>query len=187
MRKIRRILLNALIYFVYFLLSCVLVMLVEALFLKLLDRFVLLSYLAQTVIRLVIYSLGVPALVGLAGYAEGYREAEPHPGETVVSGVLATLIPHLLLALLFHFRQFCAGAVPFLAGLLRDGADVTADSIVFNDIGTVGLFIAVFVGYGLLYTGVLTVLRRYGVCRRHAERAGMGFTPDGKGRTDGEA
>ena len=100
--------------------------------------------------------------------------------------MLAVLIPHLLLALLFHFRQFCAGAVPFLAGLLRDGADVTADSIVFNDIGTVGLFLAVFLGYGLLNTGVLTLLRQYGVSRRHAERAGMGFTPDGRGRTDGE-
>ena len=180
MGRVRRVLLNAAIYFVYFFLSCVLVMLIEALFLKLLDRFVLLSYLAQTVIRLVIYSLGVPALVGLAAYAEGYRE------ETVVSGLLAVLIPHLLLALLFHFRQFCAGAVPFLAGLLRDGADVTADSIVFNDIGTVGLFLAVFLGYGLLNTGVLTLLRQYGVSRRHAERAGMGFTPDGRGRTDGE-
>ena len=179
MGRVRRVLLNAAIYFVYFFLSCVLVMLIEALFLKLLDRFVLLSYLAQTVIRLVIYSLGVPALVGLAAYAEGYRE-------TVVSGLLAVLIPHLLLALLFHFRQFCAGAVPFLAGLLRDGADVTADSIVFNDIGTVGLFLAVFLGYGLLNTGVLTLLRQCGVSRRHAERAGMGFTPDGRGRTDGE-
>ena len=169
MGRVRRVLLNAVIYFVYFFLSCVLVMLIEALFLKLLDRFVLLSYLAQTVIRLVIYSL-----------------ADAHPGETVVSGLLAVLIPHLLLALLFHFRQFCAGAVPFLAGLLRDGADVTADSIVFNDIGTVGLFLAVFLGYGLLNTGVLALLRQYGVSRRHAERAGMGFTPDGRGRTDEE-
>ena len=181
MGRVRRVLLNAAIYFAYFFLSCVLVMLIEALFLKLLDRFVLLSYLAQTVIRLVIYSLGVPALVGFAAYAEGYREADAHPGETVVSGLLAVLIPHL-----FHFRQFCAGAVPFLAGLLRDGADVTADSIVFNDIGTVGLFLAVFLGYGLLNTGVLTLLRQCGVSRRHAERAGMGFTPDGRGRTDGE-
>ena len=86
MGRVRRVLLNAAIYFVYFFLSCVLVMLIEALFLKLLDRFVLLSYLAQTVIRLVIYSLGVPALVGFAAYAEGYREADAHPGETVVSG-----------------------------------------------------------------------------------------------------
>lgn len=93
MGRVRRVLLNAAIYFVYFFLSCVLVMLIEALFLKLLDRFVLLSYLAQTVIRLVIYSLGVPALVGLAAYAEGYREADAHPGETVVSGLLAVLIP----------------------------------------------------------------------------------------------
>ena len=92
MGRVRRVLLNAAIYFVYFFLSCVLVMLIEALFLRLLDRFVLLSYLAQTVIRLVIYSLGVPALVGLAAYAEGYREADAHPGETVVSGLLAVLI-----------------------------------------------------------------------------------------------
>jgi hypothetical protein len=186
MKKLRRILLNTVIYFAYFFLSCILVMLVEALFLKLLDRFILLSYLAQTVIRLVIYSVGVPALVGVAGYAEGYREADAHPGETAVSGMLAAVIPHGLIALLFHFRQFCAGAVPFLVGLLRDGTDVTADSIVFNDIGKIWLFLAVFLGYGILNTAVLTISRRYGVRRRQAQRADMGFTPDGRGRTDGQ-
>ena len=109
MGRVRRVLLNAAIYFAYFFLSCVLVMLIEALFLKLLDRFVLLSYLAQTVIRLVIYSLGVPALVGFAAYAEGYREADAHPGETVVSGLLAVLIPHLLLALSVSFQTVLRG------------------------------------------------------------------------------
>ena len=86
MGRVRRVLLNAAIYFVYFFLSCVLVMLIEALFLKLLDRFVLLSYLAQTVIRLVIYSLGVPALVGLAAYAEGGGRASRRDGRFRLAG-----------------------------------------------------------------------------------------------------
>lgn len=183
MKKFRQILLNTAIYFVYFTLSCLLVMLVEALLLKAVDRFVVLSYFAQTVIRLTVYSLGVPALVGAAGYLEGYREAERRIGVTLTSGILATLVLHLLYALLFHFRQFCAGGVPFVVGLLRDGTALTPDSIVFNDIRTAGLFIGVFIGYGLLYTAVLIGTRCIGVRRRHAQRADMGFAPDGKTRT----
>lgn len=185
MRKVRQILLDAVIYFIYFALSCILATLVEALLLKVVDRFVVLSYLTQTIIRLAVYSLSVPALVGAAGYVEGYREAEQHIGMTLVSGTLATLVPHLLYALLFHFRQFCAGGVPFLVGLLRDGTALTPDSIVFNDIRTAGMFIGIFIGYGMLYTAVLIGARYIGVRRRHAQRADMGFTPDGKMRTDG--
>ena len=185
MKKFRQILLDAVIYFIYFALSCILAMLAEALLLKVVDRFVVLSYFAQTVIRLAVYSLSIPALVGAAGYLEGYREAEQHAGMTLASGILATLVPHLLYALLFHFRQFCAGGVPFLVGLLRDGTALTPDSIVFNDIRTAGLFIGVFIGYGILYTAVLIGTRYIGIRRRHAQRADMGFTPDGKARTDG--
>lgn len=182
MKQFRRSLLDAVVYLVYILLSCLVVLLVEALLLYVLDKFVLLSYLTQTVIRLVIYSLGVPAMIGAAGYLEGYREAESHPAWTALSCGLAVLVPQLLLALLFHFRQFCAGAVPFAAGLLRDGKSVTADSILFTEIGQLGLFLGVYVGYGVLYAVTLIACREIGVRRRLRQRREMGLTPDGGGR-----
>lgn len=184
MKQFRRSLLDAVVYLVYIFLSCLVVLLVEALLLYVLDKFVLLSYLTQTVIRLVIYSLGVTAMIGVAGYLEGYREAESHPGWTAFSCGLAVLVPQLLLALLFHFRQFCAGAVPFAAGLLRDGKAVTADSILFTEIGQLGLFLGVYVGYGVLYTATLMVCREIGVHRRLRQRREMGLTPDGRERRE---
>lgn len=180
MKQIRKVLLDAAVYLVYILLSCLVVLAAEALLLYVLDKFVLLSYLTQTVIRLVIYSLGVPAMLGAAGYLEGHREAESHPVQTTLSCGLTVLVPQLLLALLFHFRQFCAGAVPFVAGLLQDGKAVTADSILFTEIGQLGLFLGVFVGYGVLYAAILTICREIGVRRRLRERREMGLTPDGR-------
>lgn len=180
MKQIRRFLLDSVVYLAYVLLSCLVVLAAEALLLYVLDKFVFLSYLAQTVIRLVIYSLGVPTMIGVAGYLEGYREAESHPVQTTLSCGLAVLLPQLLLALLFHFRQFCAGAVPFAAGLLRDGKAVTADSILFTEIGQLWLFLGVYVGYGVLYAVTLTVCREIGVYRRLRQRCEMGLTPDGR-------
>lgn len=178
------ILIDAAIAFIYIFASCLLVLLIESMLLKFLDKFVLLSYLAQTVIRFVLYSVGIPALIGIAGYLEGYREAVSHPAATSLSCGLAVLLPQLLLSLLFHFRQFCAGAVPFAIGLLRDGAHVTSDSILFTSVEQLPLFLCVFLGYGVVYAGVLTLGREIGVCRRLRERREMGLKPGGNDRSE---
>lgn len=179
-----RILIDAAIAFIYIFASCLLALLVESMLLKFLDRFVLLSYLVQTVIRLVVYSVSVTALVGVAGYLEGYREAVSHPLTTSLSCGLAVILPQLLLSLLFHFRQFCAGAVPFAVGLLRDGANVTSNSILFTSPEQLPLFLGVFLGYGLLYAGVLTLGREIGVRRRLRQRREMGLKPEGTDRSE---
>ena len=170
--KLRNIGLNTLIYTCYFFGSCVTVMLAESLLLFLLDKFVAMPYFVITLLRVVIYSVGVSALVGFLGYREGYREAVCSVGETVSAGILATLIPHLLFSMLFHFQSFVSGSVRHTVGLIRGGLDVTAEDVLPTRDAYL-LFVLVFLAYGLIYTGVLTVCKYLGAGRRVVDRADL--------------
>ncbi len=166
--KIQNTALNALLYLVYMFGGCIAVMVVEALLVFVINKFAAIPYPALTVIRLVLYTAGVPAIMAGMGYFEGYREGRPAVGETVAGGLLATVL-HLLLALLFGFQAFVAGGVRFAAGLIRHGMDITEESLSAET--PTGLFLAMFAIYGVLYVGVLTLARYVGAQRREAARA----------------
>lgn len=158
---------GALLYAVYMFGSCVIVMLVEALLSRIINSFVLLSYPTLTVIRIVIYSLGVPAVIGVVAHREGYSEAAFSLPETVLSGVLA-MLPHLLFSMLFKFQAFSSGAVRFTAGLIHNGWTITAESLVERT--PYFLFLLIFFLYGLLYIGVICLFKYLGCTRRLAGR-----------------
>ncbi len=166
--KLRNTALNTLFYFLYMLVSCIAVMVVEALFVYILSRFVIIPYPVLTVIRIVLYSLGVPAIMATIGYFEGYREGYCSVAETVVSGTLAMLV-HLLFAMLFKFQAFVAGSVRFTAGLLHNGWNITEDSLVNQT--PYGLFLGMFLLYGCVYIATLGVARYFGAQRRIIDRA----------------
>lgn len=168
--KIKNVGLNLLFYFLYVFGSCILVMLVEALLISVIEKFVALPYPVLTIIRIVIYTAGVPALLAVLGYFEGYREAECPVGETLVSGALASVL-HLIFAMLFKFHGFVSGAVRFTAGLLYNGWDVTYDSLINKT--PYSFFLLTFLGYALLYMGVLTVAKYFGAQKRVIDRADL--------------
>ena len=168
--RIKNIGLNLLVYFFYIFGSCILVMLGEALLITVLEKFVVLSYPVLTVIRIAVYTPGVIAILAVLGHAEGYREAECPIGETIVSGLLAIVL-HLIFAMLFKFQAFVSGAVRFTAGLIHNGFDVTYDSLINET--PYGLFLLVFLGYGLVYVGVITVSKYFGAQKRIIDRADL--------------
>lgn len=168
----KKIGINALIYTVYFFGSCVIAVLAEALLMKILLKFAVISYGVRAVIRVVVYTIGVPTMVGFIGYREGYHEAACNPAETILSGVAATAVPHLLFAMLFHYNQFVSGAVFFAAGLIHNGIGLTEDTL--RNETPYMLFVAVFLVYGLIYTGVLTLCKYRGAQKRVADRIAMG-------------
>ena len=168
MTKLKNIGLNALIYFCYFFGSCVLVMLVEAMVLSFLDKLMVLSYFVQCVIRIVIYSLGIPAVIGVLGYFEGYREASCTWDEVILGGLLASAIPHFLLAALFHFQPFASGAVRFVAGLMVAGSDIVLADLQRT---TSEQLILVFAMYAVIYIATLTVCKYLGAKKRIMNRA----------------
>ena len=166
---------NTLFYFLYMLGSCIIVMLIEALFTNVVEKFVALPYPVLTVIRIVIYTLAIPAILAVAGRSEGYREGYCSVGATIVAGLLATL-PHLIFAMLFKFQAFVSGAVRFTAGLIYNGWGITYDSLINET--PYSMFLLVFVAYGLLYTAVLTVSKYLGAQKRIMDRAEMRMGED---------
>ena len=166
--KLKNAALNLLVYFLYFFGSCVLVMLAEALLISVLEKFVVIPYPALTVIRIVVYTAGVPAILGVLGYFEGYREAACPMGDTVAGGVMAAIL-HLIFAMLFKFEGFVSGAVRFTAGLLYNGSAITYDSLINKT--PYALFLLVFAVYSLLYIGILTVAKYFGAQKRIIDRA----------------
>ena len=166
--KIKNAALNLVVYFLYFFGSCVLVMLAEALLINVLEKFVALPYPVQTVIRIVVYTAGVPSILGVWGHAEGYREAECSIPETVVGGILGAVL-HLIFAMLFKFEGFVSGAVRFTAGLLHNGWTISYDSLINET--PYALFLLVFLLYSALYITVLTITKRLGAQKRVIDRA----------------
>ncbi len=168
--KIKNLALNLPIYFLYIFGSCILVMLAEALLVSVIEKFVALPYSVLTIIRIVIYTLGVTAILAVLGYFEGYREGACPLGETIGGGILATVL-HLLFAMLFKFQGFVSGGVRFTAGLLHNGMDITYESLINKT--PYGLFLLVFVGYAAVYLVTLTVAKYFGAQKRVMDRADL--------------
>lgn len=156
------------LYICYLLGACVLTMLVEAMLVFFIDHIVLLSYPVLTIIRIVIYSVGVPAIIGVLGYYEGYREAECSVGETTGAFFLA-LIVHILFAMLFKFQGFISGAVRFTAGLIHNKWNITQQTLVENT--PYSLFLIVFLAYSIFYFAVLFLCKYFGSKKRICDRA----------------
>ncbi len=165
--KIKHTLVSGLLTFFYTMASILVCLVVEALLLYILDRIILISYPVQTIIRMVIYTVGAAALIGFLGYHEAYREADASTSESVLGSLLAA-VPHLLLSLLFHFQGFIAGGVRFTAGLVYHGWAVSHERVATTPIG---VFLVVFLLYTVLYAATLAVCKYFGAKQRLIDRA----------------
>ncbi len=171
--KMKYIGLNALFYFLYAFGSALIVMLVEWLLVFIIQRFVIVPYPILTVIRTVIYTGGVLAILAGMGYIEGYRDGFCNIGESIVGGVLGAIF-HLLFALLFHFDPFVTAGVRFAAGLIQFGGTITDQELLYES-STV-LRLGIFAAYTALYIAVLILTRCIGAHRRLTSRAELGIT-----------
>ena len=166
--KLRSTLASTGVYLCYLLGACILTMLIEAMFVFFLDHLVLLSYPVLTIIRIVIYSVGIPAIIGFLGSYEGYREMDCTMGESLVAFIAACII-HLLFAMLFKFQGFISGAVRFTAGFIHNGWDITQVNLVEKT--PYSLFLLVFSGYAVLYGTVLIICKFFGSKKHIMDRA----------------
>lgn len=165
--KIKDAFLSGLFSFLYIIASIIICMVVEAMLLFFIDKIIYVPYPVQTIIRVIIYTVGGAVLLGFLAYHEGYREAACAPVE-VILGVIFAAVPHLLLSLLFHFQGFIAGGVRFVAGLCYYGWDITHELVAETPLR---LFLSFFARYTLLYAAVLTVFKYMGAKRRLIDRA----------------
>lgn len=162
--------LNTLLYFLYVLGSCVIVMLCEALLVNVIEKFVALPYPVLTLLRILIYTPAVPCILAVVGWHEGYREGNISVGATLISCFFA-MIPHLLFAMCFKFQAFISGGVRFTAGLFCNGWDITHDSLINETPYTA--FLLTFAVYGVLYAATLTISKYLGAQKRIIDRAAL--------------
>ena len=124
MRK-SEILLNSIVYSVYFLAACLCGVGVDFLALKVLDSIIVVSPFLACVLKAIIYFATTTAIVFILAFKEGYREAGFIFGETLISLVFAVII-QFLLAFLFAFNQFFAGGVKFFSAIFVYGDRITS-------------------------------------------------------------
>ena len=86
MKKTLDVLINAPLYALYMFLSCLVVMFAEMLVVKLANWFIVTDYYSTSVIRAVVYSIGVNAILAAIAFREGFRNAKATPIATVISG-----------------------------------------------------------------------------------------------------
>ncbi|MBE6646200.1 MAG: hypothetical protein E7611_01000 [Ruminococcaceae bacterium] len=166
MKKID-ILVSSLVYAVYMLISCVIVMCAEILAVKIVNLFVVTEYFSLTVIRALLYTVGVNALLAVISYREGYKTAYFSIPETLISGAIATLL-HLVFALLFNFEAFSAGGVRSITALIRFGSDLNSNALTSSL--TRLDFIPFFLLNSLVYIGIIIGFGKLGQYKRLADR-----------------
>ena len=160
-------LVSALVYAFYMLIACIAIMLAEILAVKVVNLFVVTEYYELTVLRAIVYTVGVNAVLGAIAYKEGYRAARCNVLEIAVSGALASVL-HLLFSLLFSFQAFAAGGVRFLTALLHYGKNLTENTLM--DKLNAADFIPVFLVNSLVYIGVMVALGKIGEYKRLIDR-----------------
>ena len=168
--KKTEIFLGSIVYAVYMIVSCIVIMLCEILAIKIVNLFVVTQYFELCIIRAVIYTVGVNALLGVISYREGYRAARFPILDTVISTVIASAI-HLVFALLFSFEAFAAGGVRFITALFRFGDALNGNTFM----GTLGRadFIPFFILNSLVYIAVIILLGKLGEKNRLKQRESL--------------
>ena len=175
MKKID-VLIGSLVYAVYMILSCVIIMVAEILAIKIINLFVVTDYLSLCIIRTVIYFVGVNAILAIVAYKEGHKAAFFSIPATLISGVIAAVI-HLIFALLFNFEAFAAGGVKFMTALIKFGSALNSNTFM----GTLDRldFIPFFALNSLIYIGVMILFGKLGAYRRLCDRQGLkGIDPN---------
>ena len=153
------VLVNSLVYAAYMLVSCIIVMIAETLITRIIGSFFNLSPFALCVIRAVIYTPAVTALLGVLAYREGYRAAYFSAAGTAISGAIAAIM-HLVFAMLFSFEAFAAGGVKFISALIKFGEKLNLRS--FSGKLLLTDSIPFFIIFAALYIAVMILCGKLG-------------------------
>ena len=165
--RLRNAFADSLIYGLYMLGACIACMCAEIFIVKVVTLLFVIDDFTLCIIRTVIYTLGVNAILCILAYKEGYRSAVSSPLSTFIAGAMATVM-HLLFALLFSFEAFSAGGVRFIVGLYKFGSRLSESSLIANLPRSE--FIVIFIVNSLIYCALMAVAQAIGAKRRIIDR-----------------
>ena len=120
-------LVSSLLYSVYMLFSCIVVMFAEIITVKAVNLFIVVDNLTLCIIRVVVYFVGVNAILAIVSFREGYKS----PSRSVLFHAIAAamaVIWHFIPSLLFNFAAICSGEVRFIAILAKFGKKIASSS-----------------------------------------------------------
>ena len=156
------------LYALYMFFSCLVCMLVEWFISRVLTLLLEISPFTLSLIRVIIYTVGVNAILSIAAYKEGHRSARASAVGTLISGIFATAV-HFLFCLLFTFEPFCAGGVKYISAMLKFGRAMTLNNI-SNGLSRTDS-ISIFFINALISVGFIMLFKVMGAKKRVAERS----------------
>ena len=177
--KKRDIIVNAAVDLVFTLIACVFAGIFSSMAVKLVNKFVELSFIANSGVKAVALLLFASFFLVLFSYKHGYHAACFEKIETVFSALLPSFV-HFALSLVTVFSTWIAGATKPISGFIAYGSNYMSDTQTQN-IPFVTLVIAgavmLFIHAGLLVLGTYVGTKKRLVDR--AELLGEN-APEGK-------
>ena len=166
--KIVDSLIDSALYLAYYIGACISSAIIDIFTLRILNEFMILSPLEQTLIQTIIYAIVPIAVLAIVSYKQGYREASFNLLESVLSCVPVTVITFLL-SVLFKFNRFVAGGTKQFSALIAYGDRITN----FEHVTEIGYryAIPVFLGLLVIYFAEITLFRYLGCKMRLKRRA----------------
>ena len=145
----KQIFVNSLIYLVAIICGCLINIPVSALFLRILNLFIVVDYYIGAIFCAVMGFIVVGGVVGALTFFESYKSAEFSPAKVTLSVLLAEVF-HLPIATLLGFYPFIAGGTRYLAGLIDmgthfDSLEMIEDIYLWSYLGAFAIYSALYV------------------------------------------
>lgn len=177
--KKRDIIVNAAVDLVFTLIACVFAGIFSSMVVKLVNKFVELSFIANAGVKATSLLLFAAFFLVLFSYKHGYHSVCFEKVETVCAAILACLA-HFALGLVTAFSTWIAGATKPISGFITYGSNYMSETQTQN-IPIITLIIA---GAGMLFihAGLLVLGTYVGTKRRLSDRAELlgENAPEGK-------
>ena len=161
-------LISSLLYSVYMLFSCIVVMFAEIITVKAVNLFIVVDNLTLCIIRVVVYFLGVNAILAIVSFREGYKSPTRSIISHAISAALA-IIWHFIPSLLFNFAAICSGEVRFVSILAKFGKKIAYDG--FSGTLEASDCIPYFFIVGAIHVAVMVIAGYIGAKMRLRDRS----------------
>lgn len=166
--KNKDIVANAAADLVFTLLSCVFAAIFSTMIVKLVNKFVQLSFISNAGLKTVALLIFAAFFLVFLSYKHGYHCVCFDKVGTVISALLAALV-HFILSLSTLFSPWVSGATKPLSGFIRYGTNYMSESQTKNipmmTLVMTGLVVA------LIYVGLVVLGTHLGTKKRLADRA----------------
>ena len=159
---------NAAVYFVFVLLSCVFARVFSNMAVKLVDLLVELQFISASGVRVATLMLFSAFFIVFISFKYGYHTAYFDMNDSLVSSLLAVAV-HFLLALATVFSPWVSGATKHIGGFVAFGDNYTSA----EHMRAIPMLTLIMIGVlmALLYAGLLVLGTHLGVKKRFADRA----------------